>query len=226
MTPENTSRLLHRLVGKLDELESQLTLDTDAAIDQFEAHRGALRNELQSLPESLHLLEEALADETHDLRQKLEELELHLALARMETVDDYRTQRDGIMKALSGLDSTILKIEESEDNQGLVHYKNFAKQARQLEDKLGALHLHIALETEKGGETLEDVRADLKEGIKEISRELKSTQTHMSGNFKTLSEKIRERSSIVWNCLKEFMQYIETAEQQREREEMEEKIID
>jgi hypothetical protein len=93
MTPEATSRLVHRLGEKFAELEAQLTLDADKAIDQFEEHRDDLRKALRGLPEHPDSLKAELADEAHNLKQKLDDLDVQLSLARMETEDASRRPR-------------------------------------------------------------------------------------------------------------------------------------
>ncbi len=226
MTPEATSILIHRLNDKLVELENQLTLDAGKAVDQFEEHRVALRQALHSLPSRFEDLKQELADESHNVKQKLDDLEIQLALARMETEDAYREQRRGLMTALSALEGTIQKMESAKDDVGLVHYKNFAGQVRDFEDKLGALHVHFALEKAHPGEELAQLKEALRQKVTEIGGRLKPVGEMAVRDLAVIGKNIREGSGVLWECFKEFLTYIETEAERHERGEMDKKVID
>lgn len=226
MTPKSTLRLIDRLHSKLAELENQLTLSIDQAVNQYEEQKGFLREALQGLPRRMEGLEEKLAIDAQDVKQKLDQLEVQLELARMEAEEAYEKERRGLMQALSALESTLQKIEGAEDDEGLVHYKDFAKRVRRLDDKLGALHVHFGLDKTRTGEELDRAKEVIRGKLNEVVGQLKAMPAAAARDIVAIGKSIRENSEIMWGCLKEFMVYIETEEQRREREEEERKNID
>lgn len=155
MTANNTTKTIERLASRLEELESQLELDLDETASQFEEHCQHLRQAYHSFPDHLAKLKEDLGIEWHDLKVQLDELEVQLALARMETMEAFQERRKRIIKALNAMEDTMRKIESAEDNEGLVPYKNLVGRARKLEDKIAALEVHFKLSDNHTGTTLD-----------------------------------------------------------------------
>ena len=227
MTANNTTKTIERLASRLEELESQLELDLDETASQFEEHCQHLRQAYHSFPDHLAKLKEDLGIEWHDLTVQLDELEVQLALARMETMDAFQERRKRIIKALNAMEDTMRKIESAEDNEGLVPYKNFVGRARKLEDKIAALEVHFKLSDNHTGTTLDREKERVKEVAGNAAKQLRVLENTTAKDLPLIGEGILKASEHVWDFIKAgIFQYEETEDELRRQRKMDDQVTD
>lgn len=226
MTANKTTKTVERLTAKLEELDSQLDLDTYEAIAQFEDHCHHLREAYHGFPDQLQELKEDLGIEWHEMKAQLDELDIQMALARMETVEAFRKRQEGIIKALNAMENTIRKIELAEDHEGLLQYKDFAKRARKLEDKIGALDLHFTLSANHTGEALDREKEKIKKVVGKVAKELSALEKVTAKELGVIGKGILKASAYVWDFTKIFFEYEETEEERRRKKEIDGEVPD
>ncbi|MGJ8723240.1 MAG: hypothetical protein ACSHYB_01680 [Roseibacillus sp.] len=201
MTTNQTTNTIEQLASKLEELESEMALDTNEAIHQFEEHCQELKKASQGFLEQAHGLNDTLGIEWHALKQQLDDLELQLTLARMETEDAFREQKEGILNSLTAMDTTMQRIESAEDHEGILRYKDFVAKIRKLEGKMENLHIHFKLGKHYTGEALVREREKTKKLAKEFSQELRELGETSKDELPVIGRKIQKASAFVWEAL-------------------------
>ncbi|MGJ8723247.1 MAG: hypothetical protein ACSHYB_01715 [Roseibacillus sp.] len=227
MTTNQTTKTIEQLAAKLEKIESEMALDTDQAIHQFEEHCQDLKKASAGFPEQADGLNETLGIEWHELKQQLDDLELQLTLARMETEDAFREQKEGILKSLAAMDSTIQLIESAEDHEGILRYKDFVAKVRKLEDKMETLHIHLKLSKTHTEEALDREKENIQKIAKKFSGELRELGEASKEELPVIGRKIQKASAFVWEALAAGMLgYDLTDEERRERKETDGNVPD
>ena len=117
MTMSESSSLTRTIQRHLDELKVQLTLGKAEAIDFIEKQKANFKDVVSDVKGKVAEADEAAAEKVAEggtkLRQKLDELELQLALGRMESRDEYEEQKGKITKAVAGVREEFAGFEEA-----------------------------------------------------------------------------------------------------------------
>ena len=227
MTANKTTKTIERLASRLEELESQLELDLDETASQFEEHCQHLRQAYHGFPDHLGKLKQDLGIEWHEMKSQLDELEVQLALARMETVEAFQERRERIINALNAMEDTMQKIESAEDNEGLVRYKDFVGRARKLEDKIAALEVYFKLSENHTGKALDREKERVKEVAGNAAKQLRVLEKATAKDLLLIGEGILKASEHVWDFIKAgIFQYEETEDELRRQREMDDQVPD
>lgn len=99
------SDILVKTQQEVDELAVQFALGKAEASDKFEEIKDAARKRFLDLRNTLIL--GAGDKEVHDLRGKLDELELQFALGKAETLDFFEDQRTKISDAMHNIEAEL-----------------------------------------------------------------------------------------------------------------------
>lgn len=227
MSANKTIKTIERLESRLEELDRHMDIDTDVAISQFEEHCHHLRETCHGFPNRLRELREDLGVNWHDMRTQLDELEVQLTLARMEAVEAFRERQEGIVKALRAMEDTMRRIELAEDDEGLVHYKDFVAQARKLEDKLGALDVHLKLGADHAGEALDQEKRKVKKIVGDLAKELNALEKATAKELVAIAKDMLKASAYAWDFIRAgIFQYEETEEERRRKHESDSEVPD
>lgn len=167
---------------EIDELAVQLALGKAEAMEKFEEIKREFRTKVGELK---LLLQESPNRLPADLRQKIEELEVQLALGKAESKEMFATQKKKILAAIHHLENELRigvgKIKTP-------HY--FAHEAEKFRLKLEILRLRFSLKKF-------EVKDEFREGMSNARREIEKMSKNVKGTLHQGREKYADLSDQV-----------------------------
>lgn len=196
-THENIDNALQKVSEKLllaqqeiDELTVQLALGKVEAKDKFEEIKHTFRMYVIELKNLLNASQKVIKPE---VKTKLEELELQLALGKADTKDLFEVQKKKILQSINNLEDVIKK---NWSNMQMPDF--FNHEVEQFKLKMEILRLRFRL---KGF----DIREEYRKKMQGVRREIKRLATHANDKVYTRPERyndFRYEISLAYKHLK------------------------
>ncbi len=197
--------LVRKLKRELDELMLQLSLGKAEAADFIEEHKkhfGMLIEEVAvKVSEAGHAGEEAARVKAAEVRRRIDELKLQLALGRMESREAYEEQREQISRAIDMVRDALARMEEKLPDAVVEAKERFEVGAEGFKTKLDTLALNIGVgkviaeeeikarkdllkgELEGLAKRLVDVADVAEEGARKVGRDVLETLSEIRKRF-------------------------------------------
>lgn len=175
MSEEKTT-ITRKLKHEIDELMLQLSLGKAEASDFIEEQKGRFKGVVDDVREKVAQAEtagsEAGAAKVSAVRQKLDELNVQLALGRMETREAYEEQKEKIGVAIDSVREGLKPLEEKMPEALKEAKEKFDVGAEGFKAKLDTLALNLGVGKIIAEDELALKKDELKQDLKEISSKL------------------------------------------------------
>ncbi|GEM_PF-1013869 len=175
---------------ELDDLDIHLNLETDEITEAFENQKAKFQS---FLTESAAKLDEKaaelkLSEKATNLRSRLEELQLQLALGKAETRDAFEEQREKLDTSLNEAGTEYKAFKEKAEEQYHHLADEFHEVTEKFRTKMEVLRLQYAL-----------AKADMKEEFAEKKVEISQKLQELRNK----SEADKEKAEDKWDEFKE-----------------------
>ena len=190
-------KIADKLIGvqqELDELVVQFALGKAEGKEKFEEIKKEFRKRVSEFKD---LLDDSVAGLlTSDIKQKLEDLEVQLALGKAESKDLFEEQKKKILKALSKVESEIRLLIDTARLPD-----NFSHDVEKFKLKLEIIRLKFNLKKFEMKDTF-------KEGMSDARREIEKITSGITSKLKDGSSKysdFRDEMSLAYKHLKKAL---------------------
>lgn len=183
------NKYLQDWMKELDDLDIHLKMDTDEVVEAFEKQKSSFQSFVSESKDKLEakINELDLGEKGTELKTKLEELQVQLALGKAETRDAFEEQRKNLTSSLHDATKEYDGLKEKAEGQ----YKELADEFNELTEKfhtkLDVLRVQFAL----GKADMQDEMKDKKEEIAQKLAEVRKK-----------SEENKEKAEDKWDDFK------------------------
>ena len=193
-----------RLKQEIDELRLQIHLGKAEAEDFIEEHKGKFSDFLGGVKTRVQEAREVGEEKAKAVRQKVDELQVQLALGKMESRDAIEDQRNRIGGAVEALKE---ELEPAAGDTGSLWEEikeQFEAGSDALSTKMDTLKLNFGLATAEIGEELKLKKDQLGEELRDLSIKLFDVGQSAKGKFNEISDDVTEGISKLRKRLKDW----------------------
>lgn len=173
-------------------LEAQLTQTQEQALQRVEQRKQQLRDLLKQVQADVQTSKEMAGQAKRDVQAKLEQLQVQLALGKMDARDTFEAQRAKILKALSEFESVAeQKLKGAAFESGRV-WEDLVGRTSKLEAEFEALKGRFEGEKAKQHVTLESTKQELLTKLVLFKDQLKAQRVVVQAKADVLETDLRE----------------------------------
>lgn len=173
----------------IEELKMQFSLGKMDAADAFEKQKDAMRNMVVNLKEQLDKATDVAEEKVAELKAKLEELKVQLALGKADGTDAFEMQKKKIELAMHEVYVEGKKIFNNNYTQLLQLFDN---NAQAFKTGLEIVKLQFSLGKMEAKEEAENARKEIQEKMQELSDQFKATQQTAMQNLEEFNKQMKE----------------------------------
>ncbi len=190
MNDDKKKKLLVKIADQLliaqkeiDEFVLQVSLGKAEVREEFEKIKKEFRSKLDSFRQLLNDFPHK--DITPEVRQKIEELELQLALGKAETKEEFEKQKASLTKTILSIENAIKDwLTDAE------HTSNFDHEIEKFKLKLEILRLRFNLKKFEIKDDFTEQMTSAKREIEKITESAKSKWVERKMKYKDISKEI------------------------------------
>ncbi|MCB0843969.1 MAG: hypothetical protein KDE26_12005 [Bacteroidetes bacterium] len=179
---------------ELDDLHVDFSIDQEEVVEKFEKHKSSMREYLVDLANKIDEKAKGLdvKDKADNVKAKIEELQVQLALGKAESQDAYEEQKKNLDKKLHEAQKEYEKL-KSEGDEKLHHLaSDFHSQAEKFKTKMDVFRLHFALGTADAKDELAEKKEELKEKLAEMKKKVEENKEKAEEKWDEFSEELSE----------------------------------
>ncbi|MDP1726151.1 MAG: hypothetical protein Q8M15_05165 [Bacteroidota bacterium] len=173
----------------IEELKMQFSLGKMDAADAFEKQKDTMRNMVVNMKEQLDKATDIAEEKGAELKAKLEELKVQLALGKAEGTDAFEMQKKKIELAMHEVYVEGKKIFNDNYTQLLQLFDN---NAQAFKTGLEIVKLQFSLGKMEAKEEAENARKEIQEKIHELGEHFKATQQTAMQNMEAFNKQMKE----------------------------------
>lgn len=173
----------------IEELKMQFSLGKMDAGDAFEKQKDAMRNMVVNLKEQLDKATDVAEEKGAELKAKLEELKVQLALGKADGTDAFEMQKKKIELAMHEVYVEGKKIFNNNYTQLL---QLFDSNAQAFKTGLEIVKLQFSLGKMEAKEEAENARKEIQEKMQELGEQFKATQQTAMQNLEEFNKQMKE----------------------------------
>jgi hypothetical protein len=174
---------------RLEEMQVQFSLGKMDASESFEKQKDQLRAMLVSMKENIEKGTDLAEDKATEMRTKLEELRLQLALGKADGMEAFELQRKKIELAMHEFYQTGKQNFSGNYEKGL---EMFDRQSEAFKTGLDIVKIQYNLAKMDAKEEVEEKKKELNEKIVELNNQFKSMQSTAMENMEDMNRQLRE----------------------------------
>jgi hypothetical protein len=174
---------------RLEEMQVQYSLGKMDASETFEKQKDQLRGMLVSMKENIDKATDLAEDKAAEMRNKLEELRLQLALGKADGMDAFELQRKKIELAMHDFYQTGKQHFSSNYEKGL---ELFDRQSEAFKTGLDIVKIQYNLAKMDAKEEVEEKKKELNDKIVELNNQFKTMQASAMENMEDMNRQLRE----------------------------------
>jgi len=174
---------------RLEEMQLQFSLGKMDASESFEKQKDQLRGMLVSMKENIEKGTDLAEDKATEMRTKLEELRLQLALGKADGMEAFELQRKKIELAMHDFYQTRKQNFSGNYEKGL---EMFDRQSEAFKTGLDIVKIQYNLAKMDAKDEVEEKRKELNDKIVELNNQFKSIQETAMENVEDINRQLRE----------------------------------
>ncbi len=174
---------------RLEEMQMQFSLGKMDASESFEKQKDQLRGMLVSMKENIDKANDLAEDKATEMRTKLEELRLQLALGKADGMEAFELQRKKIELAMHEFYQAGKQQFSGNYEKGL---EMFDRQSEAFKTGLDIVKIQYNLAKMDAKEEVEEKKKELNEKIVELNNQFKSMQSTAMENMEDMNRQLRE----------------------------------
>ncbi len=173
----------------IEELKMQFSLGKMDAADAFEKQKDTMRNMVVNMKEQLDKATDVAEEKGAELKAKLEELKVQLALGKADGTDAFEMQKKKIELAMHEVYVEGKKIFNDNYTQLLQLFDN---NAQAFKTGLEIVKLQFSLGKMEAKEEAENARKEIQEKMNELGEHFKATQQTAMQNMEAFNKQMKE----------------------------------
>lgn len=174
---------------RLEEMQLQFSLGKMDASETFEKQKDQLRGMLVSMKENIDKANDLAEDKATEMRTKLEELRLQLALGKADGMEAFELQRKKIELAMHEFYQAGKQQFSSNYEKGL---EMFDRQSEAFKTGLDIVKIQYNLAKMDAKDEAEEKKKELNEKIVELNNQFKTMQATAMENMEDMNRQLRE----------------------------------
>ncbi|MBU3662128.1 MAG: hypothetical protein FGM41_02895 [Bacteroidetes bacterium] len=175
--------------ARLEEMQMQFSLGKMDATEAFEKQKDQLRGMLVGMKDNLDKATDMAEDKTTEMRTKLEELRVQLALGKADGMDAFEAQRKQIELAMHELYVAGKHSFSSNYEKGL---EMFDRQSEAFKTGLDIVKIQYSLAKMDAKDEAEEKRKELNDKIVELNNQFKGMQQTAMDNMEEMNRQLRD----------------------------------
>ena len=193
-------KYLEKWSEKIEDIEVQLDLGEEEAIEAFEKQKGRLKEFIDKSKASLENL--GLDEKATKLKADLEQLQLQLALGKAESKDAFEAQKEKLEQALHSASEKFQEIRGSADDtyDEVVH--NLEDATSSFQTRMDLMRLQMALGKAEAREAFEEKKAELRQKLAEVKIKVEEREKIGEEKWNEFTDEIGEAYSHFKGALK------------------------
>ncbi len=174
---------------RIEELKVQFSLGKMDAVDSFEKQKDNMRELVVTLKENLDKATDLAESKANELKAKLEELQLQLALGKVDGVDTFEAQKKKIELAMHEVYVEGKKTFSTHFDQMLTMFDN---NAQAFKTGLEIVKLQFSLVKMDAKDEAENARKEIQEKMNELGEQFKNIQQSALQNVEDINKQMKE----------------------------------
>lgn len=174
---------------RLEEMKLQFSLGKMDATEAFEKQKDQLRTTLVSLKDNMDKATDMAEEKATELKTKMEELRVQLALGKADGMEAFEEQRKKIEHAMNDFYLTSKKNFGTNYEKGI---ELFDRQSEAFKTGLDIVKIQYSLAKMDAKDNLEEKRKELNDKIVELNNQFKDMQQTAMDNMEELNRQLRE----------------------------------
>ncbi len=174
---------------RLEEMQLQFTLGKMDASDAFETQKTHFRNMLENMKENLDKGADLAEEKAKEMKIKIEELRVQLALGKAEGMDAFEAQRVKIDHAMNEFYQAGRKNFDESYKRSLAMFDH---NAEAFKTGLEIVKLQFALAKMEAKDELEEKQKEIGEKMLELNQQFKTIQQAAMENMDEVNKQLRE----------------------------------
>lgn len=179
-----------KLTEELDDIEIQLDLGEEEAIEAFEKQKGKFGELIAKAKSSLESL--GLDEKADKLKGDLEHLQMQLTLGKADSKDAFEVQKEKLEHALHSAKDKFQEIKSSTDTtyDEVVHGLEGA--ATNFQTRMDLMRLQMALGKAEARDALEEKKNELRQKLAEVRGKVIEGEKSGEEKWEAFSEEVGE----------------------------------
>lgn len=186
---DQTKQFMADWQKRLEEMQMQFSLGKMDAVDAFEKQKEHYRSMLLTFKENIDKGTGLAEEKAAEMKAKIEELRLQLALGKAEGMDAFEEQRKKIELAMHELYVANKGTMDEAYNKSLTMFDN---NAEAFKTGLEIVKLQFSLAKMDAKETLEEKQKEISEKMVELNGQFKTIQSAAMENVDEMNKQLRD----------------------------------
>lgn len=174
---------------RLEDMQVQFTLGKMDATEAFETQKTQFRSMLQNMKDSLDKGTDLAEEKAAEMRTKLEELRVQLALGKADGMDAFEEQRKKIEIAMNEIYQSGRKNFDENYRKSLTMFDH---NAEAFKTGLEIVKLQFSLAKMDAKEELADKQKEIGDKMLELNNQFKTIQHQAMENMDEMNKQLRE----------------------------------
>ncbi|MEL6626201.1 MAG: hypothetical protein AAFQ83_06695 [Bacteroidota bacterium] len=187
---------------ELDDLQVDVELDVDKAADAFEEYKASF-NEFVNTATSK--IEGAMGENGTELKTKLEELQVQLALGKAESKDKVEEQRQKLSHTLHEVSTEYDKFKAEAGDSYEDFKEEMGDQLEKFKTRVDIFRLHFHLGMADSKDELENKRVVLKSQLHDIKTKMDEAEDKAEDKWDDFSEEMGKAFGSFRSALKKLI---------------------
>lgn len=201
---EKAKKNVDNLKEKVNKAELQIDLNQEEAKDKYEEEKSEFCKIVDETIEKFGKLKDTGREKAKDLKTKLEELRVQLALGKADGKDEFKRQKENIDDKLDSFVHLCKEKKDIADDKVDELSEDFKVKSKQFRTQLDLFRVQLAIGKADAGDYVEEKKKDLKIQIHELKQKLEKVKDIADDKLEDFSEEVGEKFEKIGNAAKKL----------------------